>query len=407
MHRNLDEIGKNTEELNYMVFDETGRGQLEYCFTEFGASGNDRWIKMIGAQFSLQYFMEMAKYNWAVANIFGEIYNTTTFRAAPVWYVYAFLNGKFGRNMVQATSDHIDIRSYASVDADNNLTIWVCNNSLDSNMVGISLSNFLPPSNGEIWVMEGADADTTGEESYDIMINGQLHPDEANARFMAGNLIDVDTSFIIKLPKSTFALIKLTPAGNDDCIPAYISPSMKLNDGGGKQIKALDKSIAVLPFKSLSDDPEKQYLEDGMIDAILLHLSKIEDLRVMSRTSVEQYRKADKTSSVISRELGVAYLMEGSFQKYGDNVRLIVQLIKTGKKGHEWANQYDRKWNDIFSVQSEVAQTIAREFHSVITPDEKELIEKVPTTNLTAYDLFIMANEYRRDYEKTLKRITN
>jgi TolB-like protein/tetratricopeptide (TPR) repeat protein len=157
--------------------------------------------------------------------------------------------------------------------------------------------------------------------------------------------------------------------------------------------KPVDKSIAVLPFKSLSDDPEKQYLADGMMDAILLHLSKIEDLRVMSRTSVEQYRKTDKASNVIGQELGVAYLLEGSFQKYGDNARLIVQLIKTGKEGHVWAKDYDRNWNDVFSVQSEVAQTIARELHAVITPEEKQLIERTPTVNLTAYDFYQRGRE--------------
>ncbi len=171
--------------------------------------------------------------------------------------------------------------------------------------------------------------------------------------------------------------------------------------GGGKQTKEIEKSIAVLPFELLSDEPDKQYLADGMMDAILLHLSKIEDLRVMSRTSTEQYRVPGKSMTEIGRELGVQYLLEGSFQKYGNDVRLIVQLIRTGKEDHEWANEYDRKWNDILTVQSEVAQAIARELHTVITPEEKELIEKVPTTNLTAYDLYIKANEYQKDYDKT------
>ena len=181
--------------------------------------------------------------------------------------------------------------------------------------------------------------------------------------------------------------------------------------GGEKQTKEIEKSIAVLPFKSLSDDPDKQYLADGMMDAILLHLSKIEDLRVMSRTSVEQYRETDKTMTEIGRELGVEYLLEGSFQKYGDNVRLIVQLIKTGKEGHVWANEYDRNWNDIFSVQSEVAQTIARELDAVITPEEKELINKVPTNNLTAYDLHMQALDFYNKYlfsrdRKYLEKVT-
>ncbi|RQW03170.1 MAG: tetratricopeptide repeat protein [Calditrichaeota bacterium] len=168
--------------------------------------------------------------------------------------------------------------------------------------------------------------------------------------------------------------------------------------GNKNQSQEIEKSIAVLPFTSLSDDPEKQYLADGVMDAILLHLSKIEDLRVMSRTSVLQYRETEKTLNVIGKELGVKYLLEGSFQKYGDNARLIVQLIKTGKEGHGWANEYNRDWSDIFSVQSEVAQAIARELDAVITPEEKELINKVPTTNLTAYDLHLQALDFYKRY---------
>jgi TolB-like protein len=170
-------------------------------------------------------------------------------------------------------------------------------------------------------------------------------------------------------------------------MPKHSKPKEKVN-----------KSIAVLPFKSLSDDPDKQYLADGMMDAILLHLSKIKDLRVMSRTSVEQYRKTDKTLNVIGKELDVEYLLEGSFQKFGDNARLIVQLIKTGAEGHVWANDYDRNWSDIFKVQSEVAQKIADELHAAITPEEKQLINKIPTTNLTAYDFYQQAREEHTKY---------
>jgi len=121
----------------------------------------------------------------------------------------------------------------------------------------------------------------------------------------------------------------------------------------------------------------------------------------MSRTSTEQYKESGKTMTEIGRELGVAYLLEGSFQKFGDDVRLIVQLIQAGKEGHVWANEYDRNWSDIFSVQSEVAQVIARELHSVITFEEKVLIEKIPTSDLNAYDLYLKANSYREDYSET------
>ena len=167
------------------------------------------------------------------------------------------------------------------------------------------------------------------------------------------------------------------------------------------RMEILEKSIAVLPFISLSDDPEKQYLADGVMENILLHLAKIEDLRVMSSTSVQQYRNTDKTATEICQELDVSYVLEGRFQKYGDQARLIVQLIQTGKEGHAWANDYNREWTDIFTVQSEVAQAIARELHAVITPEEKQLIEKIPTTDTTAYNLYLKANQYYNEYLKT------
>ena len=155
-----------------------------------------------------------------------------------------------------------------------------------------------------------------------------------------------------------------------------------------RKIENIDRSIAVLPFKYLSDDQEKKYLADGVMEAILLHLSKIGDLRVIDRTTVEQYREPAKTAIVIGKELDVAYLLEGSFQIYGDQAKLIVQLIRPGEEGQIWAEEYDRDWEDIFSVQSEVAQTIARELQAFITREEKQLIEKIPTPNLDAYDFY-------------------
>ena len=229
LHHDLDEIGIYTNSLNQMVSSETGKGQLDYCMTEFSASDSEQYVKMLGAQFSLQYFMEMAKYNWAVANIWGQIYNTTTFRAAPVWYVYAFLNGKFGHKMVNDTSNNADVRSYASVDTTGNLTIWVCNNSADSSTIKLNLSNFKPSAKGEIWIMEGDSANDGN--CYDIKINGEVHPNEANARFMPGDTIDVDTSFVIKLPGISFALVKLSPASIDSCVSTDITPRMKINSG--------------------------------------------------------------------------------------------------------------------------------------------------------------------------------
>ena len=154
------------------------------------------------------------------------------------------------------------------------------------------------------------------------------------------------------------------------------------------------KSIAVLPFKLLSSEPYDQYLADGMMEAITLHLSKIKDLRVMSRTSVEQYRETTKTIHAIGQELNVDYLIEGSFQKFGDNTRLIVQLIKAKEESHVWANEYSSKWSDIFSVQSEVAQKIASELMVVLTPEEKEKMTEKPTENLEAYQAYLRGRYY-------------
>jgi len=166
-----------------------------------------------------------------------------------------------------------------------------------------------------------------------------------------------------------------------------------------------EKWIAVLPFKYQSEEPDKQYLADGMMDAIHLHLSKIEDLRVMDKTSVEQYRGTTKTTLQISKELGVEYLVEGSFMKYEDTVRLIVDLINPGEKGQIWIEQYNNKWDEIFSVQSEVARTIARELNAAITPEEKQRINKAPpTTNLTAYDSILKAQKIYYDYYGSFDR---
>ncbi|MBN2883878.1 MAG: hypothetical protein JXN10_10135, partial [Clostridia bacterium] len=158
--------------------------------------------------------------------------------------------------------------------------------------------------------------------------------------------------------------------------------------------KKVEKSIAVLPFKMLSDEPDKQYLADGMMDAITLHLSKIKDLRVMSTTSVEQYRGTTKIIRDIGRELNVKYVLEGSFQKFGDDTRLIVQLIKVNEESHVWANEYNSKWNEVFSLQSEVAQKIASELIIVLTPAEIEKMNENPTENLEAYNAYLLGRYY-------------
>ncbi|HCY43680.1 MAG TPA: hypothetical protein DHV48_20485 [Prolixibacteraceae bacterium] len=159
-----------------------------------------------------------------------------------------------------------------------------------------------------------------------------------------------------------------------------------------------EKSIAVLPFIYLSHEAEYKYQSDAMMDAILTNLSKIKDLRVVSRTSVEQYRESHKSAKDIGREQNVDYLLEGSVQHENNEVRLIVQLINTKTEDHIWSDIYDYTAEDVFSVQSEVAETVADELKAVITPEEKQLIQKVPTTNLTAYDFYLRGNDEYEQY---------
>ena len=171
--------------------------------------------------------------------------------------------------------------------------------------------------------------------------------------------------------------------------------------GGSKQTKELDKSIAVLPFKNDSPDSENQHIIDGTMEAILDNLCKVANLKVKSRTSVEQYRSTTKSVPEIAKELNVNYILEGSGQKYGGEIRLTVQLIDAINDKHIWSSPYDRNIKDIFKIQSEIAQAVASEIKAIITADEKELIEKIPTSNMTAYDLYLKANEYQKEYGKT------
>ena len=153
--------------------------------------------------------------------------------------------------------------------------------------------------------------------------------------------------------------------------------------------KPFEKSIAVLPFTNLSDDPEQEYFSDGIVDAILDHLFKIGELKVTSGTSTKKYKKTELTVKEIGRELGVSSILEGSVQKIGNNVRITAQLIDARTDIHLWSETYDRNISDIFTIQSEVAQNVARELKATLTLKEKGQIEKNQTNNVEAYNLYL------------------
>src|SRR5262249_25781300 len=150
-----------------------------------------------------------------------------------------------------------------------------------------------------------------------------------------------------------------------------------------------EKSIAVLPFENRSHDPDNAYFADGIQDEILTLLSKIADLKVISRTSTQQYKGASVNLREIAEQLGVAYVVEGSVQKSGDAVRVNVQLIKAESDSHLWADTFDRKLTDIFGVESEIAKRIAESLQAKLTGREEQALATKPTNNPEAYDAYL------------------
>jgi TolB-like protein/class 3 adenylate cyclase/Tfp pilus assembly protein PilF len=155
-----------------------------------------------------------------------------------------------------------------------------------------------------------------------------------------------------------------------------------------------EKSIAVLPFENRSEDKANAYVADGIQDEILTRLSKIADLKVISRTSTQHYKSTPENLPEIARQLGVAHILEGAVQKSGDSVRVNVQLIKAATDSHIWADTFDRKLTDIFLVESEVAKAIADQLRARLTGREAQEIAAKPTDNPEAYDAYLHGLTY-------------
>jgi TolB-like protein len=164
---------------------------------------------------------------------------------------------------------------------------------------------------------------------------------------------------------------------------------------------APEKSIAVLPFENRSEDKANAYFADGIQDEILTRLSKIADLKVISRTSTQHYKSAPENLREIASQLGVAHILEGSVQKSGDSVRVNVQLIKAVNDSHLWADTFDRKLTDIFSVESEVAKAIADQLRAKITGQEEQVVAAKPTDNPEAYDAYLRGLAYSLKTQNT------
>src|ERR1700746_3617416 len=155
----------------------------------------------------------------------------------------------------------------------------------------------------------------------------------------------------------------------------------------------VDKSIAVLPFESLSDEKENAYFADGIQDDVLTNLSKVGDLKVISRTLVMPYRGKTSNLREIGKALGVSTILEGSVRRSGNRVRVNVQLIDANSDEHLWASDYDRDLTDVFAIQTDLAEKISDALKAKLSPFEKALMEQKPTQNPDAYLAFIQARE--------------
>jgi adenylate cyclase len=161
-----------------------------------------------------------------------------------------------------------------------------------------------------------------------------------------------------------------------------------------RQSEAATKSIAVLPFENLSRDPDNAYFADGIQEEILTRLSKISDLKVISRTSTQRYKSAPDNLLEIAKQLGVANILEGTVQKAADQVRVSVQLINAQNDSHLWADKFDRKLTDIFAVETEIAAKIADTLQAKLTGTEKRAIASRPTQNSEAHQLYLRGRFY-------------
>ena len=181
----------------------------------------------------------------------------------------------------------------------------------------------------------------------------------------------------------------ITPSGikrTGDLSPGAVAPAGR----------APEKSIAVLPFENLSDDRENTFFADGVHDDILSSLAKIADLKVISRTSVQQYRTGVRNLREIGQELGVAHVLEGTVRRAGNRVRVNAQLINARTDAHIWAETFDRELTDLFAIQTELAEQIVKALQANLSPREMAGLQKAPTRDLEAYDLYVRARDLFR-----------
>ncbi len=189
-------------------------------------------------------------------------------------------------------------------------------------------------------------------------------------------------------------LWRVAGGARDDAAARPVSARSNANPGPDGADAIPPKSVAVLPFENFSDDKANAYFAGGMRDEILTRLAGIRDLKVISRTSTEQYASHPPDLKTVGRQLGVATVLEGSVQRAGDTMRINLQLIDTQSDGHLWAESYDRDVKDIFAVERDIAQTVAGVLKAKLLPEEIERVAEVATRNTEAHDLYLRGRVY-------------
>lgn len=210
-----------------------------------------------------------------------------------------------------------------------------------------------------------------------IYISEMVYRNIANKKELAAVFVKEEKLKNVKGPVKIYKLLTEGEA-------AFIQPESE-----AAAATAGPSNIAVLPFSNLSSDPQQDYFSDGLTEDIITQLSKIRAYKVISRTSVMQYKKSPKSVKEIGKELGVTLILEGSVQRQGDQVRITAQLINAITDEHIWADSYDRPMNDIFSIQREVALAIAAVLNTSLSNKETRELDYIPTTDLLAYDYYL------------------
>jgi len=231
-----------------------------------------------------------------------------------------------------------------------------------------------------------------------ILVSKRVADDLAQDRLWQPLLHDLGEIEVKHGAKLRIVNLYSSELGNSEP-PQKFAGEMTSSDGKSAReendVDAAEKSIAVLPFESLSADPNNTFFADAIQDEILTDLSKIADLKVISRTSVMQYKTGVKRNlREIAAELGVAHIVEGSVQPAGNRVRVRAQLIDARSDRHLWAERYDRPLDDVFAIQTDIAKAIADQLQAKLSPAEKAAIEQPPTANLVAYDRYLRAKTF-------------